>query len=115
VLHDVARERIGQVLEADRRLARGAQVDQAFRKGEFVRGGILAKEDDGAPIVLKRTLLVQEVRHDKGVLYRLAGRRDGGGGWASADERAQGTNAGLPCSSMCANLMDFATGIGCRP
>jgi hypothetical protein len=38
-------------------LARGAPIDQAVREGD-----ILAKKDHGAPVVLERAVLVQEVQ-----------------------------------------------------
>jgi hypothetical protein len=68
VLQNVTQERLGQGFEVDRRLAGSSQVDQALGKGELVRRDILPKENHGAPVVLKRALLVQKVEYDQRVL-----------------------------------------------
>jgi len=68
VVHNVPGERFGQIGQADRRLARGAQFDQTLREGEFVRGDILAEEDHSAPVIRDGALMGQEVGHGQGVL-----------------------------------------------
>jgi hypothetical protein len=57
------RERIGEILEADRSVAGSAQVNQALCEGEYVRCDVLAKEDYSAPLVPECALLIQERQH----------------------------------------------------
>ena len=41
----------------------GGKLDQGFRQGKFVRGNILAEENDRSPVVFRRPLPHSEFWH----------------------------------------------------